>query len=243
MKICGIYKITSPNNRIYIGQSNDIRRRILTYFEPKGGSSQVRLKASFKKYGIDLHSFIILEDCEESLLNEKERYWQEHYDVLSKSGLNCKMTTTLDKSGRLSDETKKLIGDKTKGTTKTCQSTMKKVYQYSKDGAFLQEYVSLREAERQTGIHSSSITHSIKGKGYSKSAGGYLWSYDKLQYHYGYVGQVGKVIQQYSLDNIFIQQFESICSAAKQLNISKSGIIRCCKNRQKQCGGFIFKYI
>lgn len=234
-KICGIYKITSPTNKVYIGQSNDIRRRILTYLEPKGGSSQVRLKASFNKYGIDLHNLIILEECEESLLNEKERYWQEHYNVLSKSGLNCKMTTTLDKSGRLSD--------KTKGTTKTCQSTMKKVYQYTKDGTFLQEYVSLREAERQTRIHASSIGHSIKGRGYSKSGGGYLWSYDKLQFHYGNLGQVSKIIQQYTLDGIFIEEFESICNAAKQLNISKSGIIRCCKNKQKQCGGFTFKYI
>jgi hypothetical protein len=243
VKICGIYKITSPTNRVYIGQSNDIRRRILTYLEPKGGSSQVRLKASFNKHGIDLHNLIILEECEESLLNERERYWQEYYNVLSKSGLNCKMTTTLDKSGKLSDETKKLIGSKTKGTTKTCQSTMKKVYQYAKDGTFLQEHVSLREAERQTGIHASSIGHSIKGRGYSKSAGGYLWSYDKLQTHSGHVGPVGKVIKQYSLDNVLVQEFESICSAAKQLNISKSGIIRCCKGKQKQSGGFTFKYI
>lgn len=243
VKICGIYKITSPSNRVYIGQSNDIRRRILTYYEPKGGSSQVRLKASFNKHGIDLHALIILEECEEDLLNERERYWQEQYNVLSKNGLNCKMTTTLDKSGTLSDETKKLIGSKTKGTTKTCQSIMKKVYQYAKDGTFLQEYVSLREAERQTGIHASSIGHSIKGKGYYKSAGGYLWSYSKLETHNGHIGQVGKIIQQYTLDNILIQEFESICSAAKQLKISKSGIIRCCKGKQKQCGGFTFKYM
>jgi len=242
-KICGIYKITSPTNRVYIGQSNDIKRRMLTYLEPKGGSSQVRLKTSFNKHGIDLHNFIILEECEESLLNERERYWQEYYNVLTESGLNCKMTTTLSKSGKLSDETKKLIGIKTKGTTKTCQSTMKKVYQYAKDGTFLQEYISLREAERQTGVFATLISSSIKNRRYSKSAGGYLWSYDKLQFHYGNVGQVGKIIQQYTLDNTLIQEFESICSAAKRLNISKSGIIRCCKGRQKQCGGFTFKYI
>ena len=69
------------------------------------------------------------------------------------------------------------------------------------------------------------------------------WSYDKLQSHYGNVGSVGKMIQQFTLDNTLIQEFESICSAAKQLNISKSGIIRCCKGKQKQCGGFTFKYI
>lgn len=242
MKICGIYKIVNPTNRIYVGQSNDIKRRILTYYEPKGGISQVRLKASFNKHGIDLHTFTLIEECEESLLNIRERFWQEHYDVLSKKGLNCKMTTTLDKSGALSEETKKLIGSKTRGTTKTCQSSMKKVYQYVKDGTFLKEYVSLREAERQTGIFASSIRHAIKGRGYSKSAGGFLWSYNKVEKHHGYVGPISIVIEQYSLDNKLIQEFESICDAAKQLKISKSGIIRCCKGKQKKCRNFIFKY-
>lgn len=242
MKICGIYKIVSPTNRIYVGQSNDIRRRILTYYEPKGGKSQVRLKASFNKHGIDLHIFTLLEECEESLLNVRERYWQEYYNVLSKKGLNCKMTETLDKSGRLSENTKKAIRKSLIGTTDTCKHLMKKVYQYAKDGSFLKEYISLREAERQTGIFASSIGHAIKGRGYSKSAGGYLWSYDKLQTHPGYVGPVGKIVEQYSLDNVLIKEFESICNAAKQLNIDKSGIIRCCKRKQKQCAGFIFKY-
>lgn len=242
MKICGIYKIASPTNRIYVGQSNDIKRRILTYYEPKGGISQVRLKASFNKHGIDLHTFTLIEECEESLLNIRERFWQEHYDVLSKKGLNCKMTTTLDKSGALSEKTKETIRKSLIGKTDACKHLMKKVYQYAKNGTFLQEYVSLREAERQTGIFASSIGHAIKGRGYSKSAGGYLWSYDKLEKHHGYVGPISIVIEQYSLDNKLIQEFESICNAAKQLNISKSGIIRCCKGKQKKCGNFIFKY-
>ena len=242
MKICGIYKIVSPTNRIYVGQSNDIRRRILTYYEPKGGISQVRLKASFNKHGIDHHTFTLIEECEESLLNIRERFWQEHYDVLTKKGLNCKMTTTLDKSGALSEKTKQTIRKSLIGKTDACNHLMKKVYQYAKNGTFLQEYVSLREAERQTGIFASSIGHAIKGRGYSKSAGGYLWSYDKLEKHRGYVGPISIVIEQYSLDNKLIQEFESICYAAKQLKISKSGIIRCCKGKQKKCGNFIFKY-
>ena len=243
VKICGIYKIVSPTNRIYVGQSNDIRRRLLTYCEPKGGLSQVRLKASFNKHGIDLHNFVVLEECEECFLNERERYWQEYYDVLSKKGLNCKLTTTLNKSGKLSDKTKKLIGSKTKGTIKTCKSTMKKVYQYSKEGVFLCEYVSVREASRQINVSATSISAAIKNRRHSNSAGGYLWSFDMLSSHNGYIGVKSKNIMQLTLDNIPIKEFSSICSAAKELNLNKSGIIRCCRNKQKQCGGFTFKYI
>lgn len=242
MKICGIYKIVNPSNRVYVGQSIDIRRRILSYYHPKGGYVQIRLKASFNKYGLDLHTFVILEECDESLLNDRERYWQEYYNVLSKKGLNCKLTETASKSGKLSKETKESIRKSLKGKTITCEHLMKKVYQYSKDGNFLKEYVSLREAERQTGIFASSIGSAIKKRGYSNSAGGYLWSYDKLESHNGHVGVKSIKITQLTLDSVFIKEFNSICDAAKELNLNKSGIIRCCKNRQKQCGGFIFKY-
>jgi hypothetical protein len=232
----------NPKGKVYIGQSVDLYRRLKQYFEPNSAKNQTMLKNSFKKYGVNNHIFYIIEECNIEELNERERYWQEYYNVLSKSGLNCKMTTTLDKSGTLSDKTKKLIASKTKGTTKTCQSTMKKVYQYSNKGVFICEYVSLREAARQLNISATSISAAIKNRKYSNSAGGYLWSFEKLSFHTGYVGVKSKSIIQLTLDNVFIREFSSICSAAKELNLNKSGIIRCCKGKQKQCGGFIFKY-
>lgn len=103
-KICGIYKITSPTGRVYIGQSVDIIRRKSKY---KCGhcDEQPRLSASFKKYGFKSHLFNIIEECEVDKLNVRERYWQEHYDVLSKNGLNCRLTKTNDKSGKVGKET------------------------------------------------------------------------------------------------------------------------------------------
>lgn len=65
----------------------------------------------------------------------------------------------------------------------------KPVVQYTKDGEFVAEYPSVREAERQTGIHSSKISAVCmgkkkkcisKGKTYYyviKKAGGYIWKY------------------------------------------------------------------
>lgn len=34
--IIGVYKITSPNNRVYIGSSNDIKRRFKEYEKSNG---------------------------------------------------------------------------------------------------------------------------------------------------------------------------------------------------------------
>lgn len=55
---------------------------------------------------------------------------------------------------------------------KDCSKT---VLQYDKNGIFINEYPSTKEAERTTGISCSSISKVCKGKG--KSAGGFLWRY------------------------------------------------------------------
>lgn len=49
------------------------------------------------------------------------------------------------------------------------------VLQFSKDGKFIAEYPSVREAERQTGCNNSCIGKCCKGK--IKSTGGYIWKY------------------------------------------------------------------
>lgn len=55
--------------------------------------TQIRLTRSFEKYGIDTHIFEIIEECVFDLLNIKERYWQDYYNVLIE-GLNCILTET-----------------------------------------------------------------------------------------------------------------------------------------------------
>lgn len=85
-RICGIYKITSPSGRVYIGQSVDIKVRWASY---RGNcSNQVKLYNSFQKYGVHKHIFEIEEECREEVLTERELYWQKHYNCVEE-GLNC----------------------------------------------------------------------------------------------------------------------------------------------------------
>lgn len=102
----GIYKITSPTNRVYIGQSINIPQRFTSYKNINQNISHKRLKNSFFKHGVENHIFEIIEICLIDKLNERERYWQDFYNVLGKQGLNCRLTTTNDKSGYLSENTK-----------------------------------------------------------------------------------------------------------------------------------------
>jgi group I intron endonuclease len=106
---CGIYKITSPNGRIYIGQSCRIEAR-WTHYKAMDCKDQPKLYNSFLKYGVKNHEFAILEECEIFKLNERERYWQEYYNVITQ-GLNCTLVSTDSKSGHLSEDTKRKISD------------------------------------------------------------------------------------------------------------------------------------
>ncbi len=121
----GIYKITSPSNKIYIGQSKDIERRFQQY-QSNSCRTQIRLVHSFNKYGIDNHIFEILEECEKSELNIKERYYQDYYDVIGKQGLNCMLTNT-DSLPRVFSEETRLKLTKAKTGVKFSQETKDKI--------------------------------------------------------------------------------------------------------------------
>jgi len=110
MKICGIYKITSPSNRIYIGQSIDINRRMNQYRRIDTKIKEItKLYNSLKKYGFENHTFEIIEECSFEDLNIRERYWQEYYKATGKMGLNCVLVETNTKKRIISKETREKI--------------------------------------------------------------------------------------------------------------------------------------
>lgn len=102
----GIYKITSPSKKIYIGQSVDIEIRFKRY-KNLHCKKQIRLYNSFLKYGVDKHKFEILCECNVEELNDKERYYQDVFSSIGKTGLNCFLTKSSDRSGKHSEETRK----------------------------------------------------------------------------------------------------------------------------------------
>lgn len=132
-KIVGIYKITNPNNRVYIGQSNNIKYRFSQYKNINSTKGQPRLYNSFKKHGVNNHRFEIIELCNEEELNERERFWQEYYDVMSCNGMNCCYVNTKYKKSKISDITRKKLSEANKGKTITIEH--KKILSESKKGS------------------------------------------------------------------------------------------------------------
>lgn len=86
-KMTGIYKITSPSGKIYIGKSINIQKRFKQY-KKSLGKGQPLLNRSFLKYGIDNHVFEIVCICDYEDLNDLERYYQLLFSSIGKNGLN-----------------------------------------------------------------------------------------------------------------------------------------------------------
>jgi group I intron endonuclease len=109
--IIGIYKITSPSGKIYIGQSINIDGRKKQYYS-LDCKKQPKLYNSFKKYGPENHIFEIIEECSIELLNEQEVFYKQQ--IIDKLGwdvaLFCEINDNSPRKGKsLSKETKSKI--------------------------------------------------------------------------------------------------------------------------------------
>ena len=145
----GIYKIISPSNRIYIGQSIRLEERLLEYKKQKNCNGQPKLFNSFIKYGVENHKIEILEECTIEELNIKERYWQDFYNVITK-GLNCILTNTTDKKAVFCLEVRKKMSISRKGKKQSNEHIDKRVI--SKKG-----YIHSKETKNKIGLKHNKI--------------------------------------------------------------------------------------
>lgn len=111
--VSGIYKITNPKGKVYIGFSSNIENRFVQYryYHCK---FQKLLLNSLKKYGVENHTFEIIHLCDDSELE----YWEIHYGKLynvndTKYGLNIRECG--GRRGKLGESTKKLMSESKKG--------------------------------------------------------------------------------------------------------------------------------
>lgn len=91
----GIYKITNPKEKKYIGQSIHIEKRWKQYQVLCSSSIGPKLYNSLVKYGLENHIFEIIEECLAEQLNEREIFWKQYYNSINE-GLNCEL---FDKGG------------------------------------------------------------------------------------------------------------------------------------------------
>ena len=114
-KVCGIYRITSPTGKVYIGQSRNIFHRMYNY---KNGhvNRQPGIYSSIKKYGWDAHAHEAIHrlpnDVTQKVLDDYEAVYMDAYKSCGVYLLNVKEAGY---RGELSAESRRKISEGNKG--------------------------------------------------------------------------------------------------------------------------------
>ena len=162
--ISGIYKITSPSGKVYIGRSYRIKERWRSY-KRMDCKDQNKLFASFAKYGTDNHVFEIIHelpnDISKEVIENYEVIYSDFYKDCGTQFLN--LAPTGRGVGKLKDYQSQKAGDTHKGKSTWTKGKFGKDHNRSIqvicNGV---TYGSMSEASRETGLSVSTISLAIK---------------------------------------------------------------------------------
>lgn len=118
----------------------------------------------------------------------------------------------------------------------------KAVNQYDLDGNYIRTWKSARDASK-IGICETAITSCCRHRYGRKSAGGFVWRFASEVAASNSIEPVQhdwheKMVDQYTLDNVFVKRWDSISKAQKALNIKN--ISEVCNGRRSKAGGYIW---
>jgi group I intron endonuclease len=236
MKISGIgfiYMITNPKRKIYIGSTIDFDYRFSQYkrLHCKG---QTKLYRSLSKYGYENHAFDVIwaGPIEEMYKYETMIGWG--FNALEKEeGLNCKLPKFGDTYSVFSDEIRLKISTSNKGF-KHSKETRENMSRAGKGRIFTEE-------------HRKNISNAFKGRKLPQKHIDILIACHKgkkqtLQHKNNATKARMKPVLQYDLNMNFIKEWESIKTAALELNINSQSIGCCCRNKSKKAGNFKWEF-
>ncbi len=233
IQVAGIYKITNPKNKNYIGQSINISKRLNRY-GCGDHKSQYLLSRSIQKYGYENHTIEILWEANienntniselRSILNVLEIGYIKYYNATdTRYGLNLDHgggVFNLSILGKLR-HSESMKGDKNhrygkKLPKETCDK-MSKARSGDKHWTHnLQGRLNPNIGRKASEVTKKAISDSLKINGY-------------------WIGKTGSLnpssikLAQLDMDGNLIKTWESIKLAARNLNISDSLLVSCCK--------------
>lgn len=126
---------------------------------------------------------------------------------------------------------------------KYVNETLIPVVQVGLDGSYVAEYVSGKEAERQTGILAQNIGKCCKEK--HCTAGGYFWRTTD-EYNPNEIFKYKpheRAVVQLDLDGSLIAEYSSIANASRATGFHPSSIRNCCCNPNKTLYGYKWMYL
>ena len=211
----GIYKITSPSSKVYIGQSWDINKRKKDH---RNSKEKTHLANSIKKHGFENHLFEVVHelpnDVEQNIL---DTYEQLYIDSYRDCGIVLMNLREGGSRGKHSDESRAKHSRSMQGVGKGRKQS--------------KEWINKR-ASTQVGNKNwlgKSHSHETKKK-MRMAAIGKPKFYNRIQ------------VVQLSLDGEFIKEWSSAKEAGISLNVFRQNIANVCKGHYSQTGGFKWMY-
>jgi group I intron endonuclease len=239
-KICGIYKITNiVNNKVYIGCSTNIDRRIKKHKSLLMGGNHFNkhLQLSYNKYGKENFIFEIVEKCEESVLYAREDFYAEIFKSLnSEYGYNKLPTSENKRPKHLTQEIKDKIGNSNRGRPskkkgkKSEKTTGEKHPLYGKPNFKLIEYNKIR--------YSLGQIHPNLGKKLTEKHVEII-----RKRNTGNTFRRKEVHRYNKNDGNYIDSFPSAYHAQESLNILQNSICNTCNKKTKFAGKYYWSYI
>lgn len=240
LKLFSIYKITNIiNDKCYIGQTEQKpkARQNKHIRDARPGKSNLSIHNAIRKHKWGNFIFVVIATAtDKKMANLLEKFYIRVYESNNrKFGYNLTDGGSGTCGYKHTDKDKLKISD---------THIRRPVRQYSSKRVFVREYASILEAELITGIKRSNIGACCRKTCNYNSAGGFLWCFkaeeDKLiipEKH-----QIRCPVSQYSSKGVIIREYTSAHVAQLATGVDRSSIGKCCQNKAKTAGGFIWKY-
>ena len=213
----GVYCIeNTKDGKKYVGSSQEIKKRKSRHFSELRNNKHKnkKLQNAYNKHGSDCFIFYIIEEIEDvNLLIEREQYYLD--DLKPFYNINIIANSSL--GVKRSDE-------------------MKEKVRQANLGLKHPEWRNKIKSEVQGGDN-----HWTTKKKFTDESKQKMSDSQKKLYEEGYKNPNSKKIAQYSIDGVFIKEWDSCYEAARFFNCHEMNIRNNVKGRSKTAKGFIWK--
>lgn len=113
---CVIHKLTGL---CYVGSSLNIPKRMRGHFERMRKGSRTRFHVALREFGIEAFDFSVIEECDQSKLLDREKFYISFFNAASLDGLNSRSDPTANYDYVASPVTRARISAAKKGLIRT----------------------------------------------------------------------------------------------------------------------------
>lgn len=230
-----LYDPREPDNYRYVGFTNNIKRRLKAHFDEV--KKYNKCPELFKTYKINWINSLLNENikpemkiieeflCDRKTIGEKEIYYGEKF-------LNegHKLTNTAE-FGYCGNNFDNMSIEQKNIRNKKISSALKGKHPSNETKKMISEKLKNRIISEE---HKQKLSILYKNKKRS------IDTINKIKKNCK--PNIKIIIHQFDINNIYIEEYESIKYASDKTGICTSSIIHCCKGRYKTAGGFVWKY-